>query len=148
MREVLCKARLKDVEQWIEGFYCSMKETTYCCAEDYKRCPVPLHHLIAVDTMTDWGLPNKLRLYEIDPETLCEYTGLSDKNNKKIFENDIVKHGDTISVVRYGKFTKGDSSSVYGWYFTNGDIKEYESYEIIGNRYDNPELLERNKKSE
>jgi hypothetical protein len=83
MRDILFQAKLKDTNYWVEGFYCSMRETTYCCEEDYKRHPVPLHHLITVDEMTDWGMPNRLRLYEINPETLCQYTGLCDKNGKK-----------------------------------------------------------------
>ena len=53
MRDILFRAKLKDTNYWAEGFYCSMRETTYCCEEDYKRHPVPLHHLIAVDEMTD-----------------------------------------------------------------------------------------------
>lgn len=107
MRDILFRAKLKDTNYWAEGFYCSMRETTYCCEEDYKRHPVPLHHLIAVDEMTDWGMPNRLRLYEINPETLCQYTGLCDKNGKKIQENDIVQYGEYTAVVRYGKYTAG-----------------------------------------
>lgn len=35
MREILFKAKLKTNDRWIEGFYCSMRETTYCIKEDY-----------------------------------------------------------------------------------------------------------------
>ena len=142
MREILFKAKLKDRNQWVEGFYCSMRETTYCFAEDYERHPVPLHHLIAVDEMTDWGLPNQLRLYEIDPETLCEYTGLTDKNGKKIFENDIVKEQYGTAVVKYGEYNCSCCEGVYGWYFDGGDIRNNTSYEVTGNVLDNPEQEE------
>lgn len=37
MRDILFRAKLKDTNYWAEGFYCSMRETTYCCEEDYKR---------------------------------------------------------------------------------------------------------------
>lgn len=142
MREILFKAKLKGRNQWIEGFYCSMRETTYCFAEDYEQHPVPLHHLIAVDEMTDWGLPNQLRLYEIDPETLCEYTGLIDKNGKKIFENDYVRCDDTVGIVQYGEMGDGCCAGVYGWYFGFGDIRKYEDYEVTGNTLDTPEQEE------
>lgn len=142
MREILFKAKLKGRNQWIEGFYCSMRETTYCFAEDYERHPVPLHHLIAVDEMTDWGLPNQLRLYEIDPETLCEYTGLIDKNGNKIFENDYVRCGDTVGTVQYGEMGDGCCNGVYGWYFGFGDIRKYGDYEVVGNTHDDPEQEE------
>ena len=142
MREILFKAKLKGINHWIEGFYCSMRETTYCFAEDYERHPVPLHHLIAVDEMTDWGLPNRLQLYEIDPETLCEYTGLTDKNGKKIFENDLVRYRDTVSTVQYGEYNCSCCNGVYGWFFDGGDIRENESYEIVGNKFDDTEQEE------
>ncbi|MGN0664488.1 MAG: YopX family protein [Negativibacillus sp.] len=142
MREVLFKAKLKGKSQWIEGFYCSMQETTYCFKEDYERNPVPTHHLIAVDTMTDWGLPNRLQLYEINPETLCEYTGLTDKNGKKIFENDLLRYRDTVSTVQYGEYNCSCCNGVYGWFFDGGDIRENESYEIVGNKFDDTEQEE------
>lgn len=142
MREILFKAKLKGINHWIEGFYCSMRETTYCFAEDYERHPVPLHHLIAVDEMTDWGMPNRLQLYEIDPETLCEYTGLTDKNGKKIFENDLVRYRDTVSTVQYGEYNCSCCNGVYGWFFDGGDIRENESYEIVGNKFDDTEQEE------
>lgn len=79
---------------------------------------------------------------EVDPETVGQYTGLSDKIGRKIFEGDIV-HND------YGY--PGVVEWLYGSFiirFFNGDdwdicqyIKE-ECIKIIGNIHDNPELLE------
>ena len=100
MREVLFKAKLKDwntnpqQNKWVEGYYLSRKETTYCFTEDYERNPVKKLHYIAVDSMTDWGLPNEFRCYEIDPNTLCEFTGmLEGKSKKKIWEHDDIIKG-------------------------------------------------------
>lgn len=90
MRELLYKAKLKNKDCWIKGFYCCRKKTTYCFTEDYEKFPVKTLHYIIRDEMTDWGLPNEFRFYEIDPDTLCVFTGMTDKNGNKIWENDIL----------------------------------------------------------
>lgn len=96
-REILFRAKLKDWKtnpehnRWVEGFYLKRKETTYCFAEDYEKYPVKILHFIAEECMTDWGMPNDFRLYEIDPDTLCQFVGWNDNHKTKIFENDIVE---------------------------------------------------------
>ena len=149
MREILFKAKLKTNDRWIEGFYCSMRETTYCIKEDYDRNPVPIHHCIAVDEMTDWGLPNKLRLYEVDPETICQFTGLCDKNGNKIWENDILMaHLDksypedaTYETIEWGVagWVAHEANSIDRQYLDEFDL---EHYEVVGNIFDNKELLQ------
>ena len=125
MREILHKAKLKNWEtnpacnKWVEGFYCNKKETTYCMAEDYERFPVETQHYIIQEHMTDWGLPNEFRLIEIDPETLCEHTRVSDRNGNGIWENDIVQYNtfdgfDCQSVVDIGIYTQDGSGGEYG----------------------------------
>ncbi len=149
-RKILFKAKRKDNGKWVEGYYCKINETTYCVEEDYKRFPVPTHHYILVETMTDWGLPNKFYQFEIDPDTLCQYTGLTDKNGKKIWENDICDRKEKYPEIVV--FNKGDWQLDYSYVFgkeIHTDacnlgfyVCERKCVEVIGNIFDNPELLE------
>lgn len=152
MRQILFKAKLKNKNKWVEGFYCCKRDTTYCFAEDYERHPVETHHYIIQDQMTDWGLPNELKMYEIDFSTLCQFTGLTDKTGKKIFENDIIKvHRGRSCIVKWYS-----SESYCGFDLSVITTKEnmqlpppsqYSLWckldtEVLGNVFDNPELLE------
>lgn len=147
MREILFRGKRIDNGEWVEGYYYKMSETTYCFKEDYERKPVPEHHYILQERMTDWGLPNQMVQIEIDPETLCEFTGKTDKNGKRIWESDVVW------LVYDGKehiYQIVWDNSESDFKATNGE-ENYESnfeyllccdeIEVIGNIFDNPELL-------
>ena len=86
----------------------------------------------------------------VDPETVGQYTGLTDKNGKKIFEGDIIKHhrrlwGEDISDIgvvfwnagtcQYRRTSSQNGETPQVWQSTT------EQYEVIGNIHDNPELL-------
>lgn len=85
----------------------------------------------------------------IDKNTICQCTGLKDKNGKLIWENDIVglynenkEKRYAVGSVEYGTFNCSCCEGVYGWYFDSADIRDSGRYEVIGNIFDNPELLE------
>ena len=88
-------------------------------------------------------------LYLVEPTTICQCTGLKDKNGKLIFENDIVfvKHTDgqeeyqENAKVSYTK--RGFSPFSWEYYCDGCDVRcEILEVEVIGNIFDNPELLE------
>ncbi len=88
-------------------------------------------------------------MHEVDPETICQCTGIKDKNGKLIWENDIVN---CLTEECYGYI--GWNESEAGFYFNvlleDGSFEEEHIYdyqdciEVIGNTFDNPELLEGN----
>lgn len=130
-REILFRGK-RDNGEWVEGYYTKQCD---CCGA--------VHMILHCAQDPD----DDNRAYYIIPETVGQYTGLTDKNGKKIFEGDIVDfniRGDDESygVVKYSveetefylaydNLTLGLGRNNYSW-----------ELEVIGNIYDNPELLE------
>jgi uncharacterized phage protein (TIGR01671 family) len=147
MREILFRAKWMHNKEWIEGYYCKISETTYAFAEDYDKYPIPVHHYILQEKMTDWGLPNRFWQYEIDPGTLCQYTGLKNKNGKKIWENDIIRvensidEGTGVVVFYEGVWyvDRGVNNSLYDIALYDDEAEIY----IIGNIIDNPYMVKK-----
>lgn len=87
--------------------------------------------------------------YAVLDETVCQYTGITDKNGTKIFENDILQvnyHGNEIGrVCIYYKFAMYLCDVIYGDvdFDTLGMLNANYQLEVIGNAYDNPELIEK-----
>lgn len=117
---------------------------------------------LLANTDDKWYISNKAGrpfAFEIRPETICQCTGLKDKNGRLIFENDIVKDlfSVTAAPIRYGSYQSCfDSTKVehVGFYVDwsgkyNKNYRKDLGYwihmvdaELIGNTIDNPELLE------
>lgn len=127
MREILFKAKRIDNCEWIEGLVTKI-ENAFCLIRGY----------------------GSNISYECDVNTLCQYTGLADKNGNKIWENDLIeckefsdghlkKH--FLSQVEWDDTGTGFTFkySNNGWVFTDS-LTVYEC-EVIGNIFDNPELL-------
>lgn len=122
MREHRYKAKRLDNSEWIDGYL--WRDTT---GSYYIRKEIGLAYATMVD-------------FEVDPDTICEFTGLYDKNKHMIWEHDIVQDCyDNKQKIKYGIWNCGCCYDVYGWdmpYDTEEDM------EVIGNIFDNPELLE------
>lgn len=95
--------------------------------------------------------------YEIDPSTICQCTGVKDKNGKLIWENDILHNGNyfivkwNVPCARFDIVLNNSHNIPMGEWepmicdWKTNDFKEYKKavdYEVIGNIVDNPELLE------
>lgn len=140
MREILFKAKRKDNGEWVEGLLIHIGMYSFNEIED-------------IDVEYVLGIQRLDKSYEIDPSTLCQFIGLTDKNGKKIYENDIVEtetYGyDKDYFITYIKF--GAVFGIQGFHLANRrslfyagqlDLSKIDDTEVIGNVFDNPELVE------
>ncbi len=129
MREILFRGKRTENDKWVKGF------------------PYITH-----------GGEHQIRYYDSEsniencshtviPDTLGRFTGLTDRNGVKIFEGDIVRYGDTIHRV---VFEQRNGTAYFGLVYAAcetlpfGHYQDLKQIEVIGNVYDNPELLEVN----
>ena len=117
MREILFRGQRIYNRKWSDGYYVKRQGD---------------HLLFSFDRM---GITRK-----VIPETVGQFIGLLDKNGKKIFEGDILRHSDKFESIiakviyeRMGYRLIGLKEPIY-WNF-------HSEFEIIGNIHDNPELL-------
>lgn len=148
MREILFRGKRKDNGEWVYGFYVHLRDVK---GRESHRIYTGYAETDCGDFYPDW--------FEVDPATVGRYAGLT-SNGKKIFEWDIVKFTDSrfrysyVGVVCFyeGSFCikfKGFRGAVFHrigekekWQEMGASGTLSYQYEILGNAYDNPELLE------
>ena len=130
MREILFRGKRTDNGEWIEGFYSAEEYNPYIGKIEY----IPRIQIIG-----------KCVSLGVIPETVGQYTGLTDKNGVRIFEGDIVERvsdGER-AVISWLKYSACFGLSFDGWCcgFDDYDFSPND-FKAIGNIHDNPELLE------
>ena len=141
MREILFKAKRKDNGEWMEGFIFEIKGKFYIMEMTQTFMTV----YYSEESVVDFNM----RAVEIDPGTLCQFTGLTDKNDQKIWENDILKanldesYPEDITYIKIlwneCRFCVNENYSTDIWTLEEWDA---EHFQVCGNIFDNPELLE------
>lgn len=157
MRDIIFRGKRNDTGEWVEGYY-------VCLGGTY-------HYILTGKLVISHGTV-LFKKYIVIPETVGQYTGLTDINGKKIFEGDIIRYADMYDYncylesldnveaydgVDYGNIWTVDEV-VYGIkvgypafdlnrhdFEVNGlselvESRQYQ-YEVVGNIYDNPEML-------
>ena len=140
MREYLFRGKRLDNDEWVEGDLFQDRDlgTVHIQGFDYYS--------------TEEGLQRDGYSFEVDPETVGQFTGLTDKNNRKIFEGDILHtsyHSERDRIVFFdnGRF-RWKFVHACGIYDAGAEDcvclqkESVQNQSVIGNIHDNPELLE------
>lgn len=132
MRDILFRAKRADNGEWVYGYY--IKTRDYLDNRE-------IHLIVGIDS-TSFPANEFIDANEVNPETLGQHTGRTDKNGAKIFEGDVCHFygGEYYSgywEINYTGKIEIDADSL--WYLDNAEFVE-----VIGNVYDNSELLEEN----
>lgn len=136
----LCRGKRIDNGEWVEGFY-------FCMIHPDGR---HTHHfIIPLGTNLNLGTPIEKIQVEVDPSTLCWCTGLKDKNGKLIYENDIMEaHLDDMFPEEVTRtrvvWEKNGWVTIESGSVDREPLDDYitEHFEVVGNVFDNLELLE------
>lgn len=129
----LFKAKRIDNGEWVIGFYAYINKK----------------HYIYTGQLIHSGLYDIAERFEVDPSTICQCTGLKDENDELIWENDILSgHLDE-------DYPEDETREYILWHENGWHTKELgsidynplddfdsEHFEVIGNKFDDPELLE------
>lgn len=138
-REILFKAKVKDSTEWIEGGLIVVKNTARRFIVDINSKTALRGVVTHCSDKYDW------RSTEVDPDTVCQFTGITTELGIDLYENDIVECGGYRGVIKFE-----DGAFVIEWIgngkeFLRKDLAYWaylRNVRVVGNIFDNPELLE------
>lgn len=129
-REILFRAKKVDGGEWVEGYVVQRYGAWF------------IYDIKNADTC-------RQNSYLVYSDTICQYTGLTDKNGKRIFENDIVFVTDENGCTGQIDTGYGEIDFLKGLWYISGRVQNglYDIYdvfeiEVVGNIFDNSEFLE------
>lgn len=127
MREIKFRGRRVDNGEWVSGSLMQFKDGVACIM------PPQIH-----------DAPRTILFYEVDAATVGECLALKDRNSIEIYEGDVVEDTEgNRAVVKYGESSCGCCGRVHGFYNDGPHLywDEFELCTVIGNIYQNPNLL-------
>lgn len=160
-----CAPTVNPEYAWAEGAYYVHHNRMVSPLGDELR-PEDVDHVIIQSGFADWNMPRQLCAVPVDPDTVCEATEWKDKNGKRIWEYCFIQFPDTgeegyeykegfdfeniaMVVKKNGRweldhFASTNSAVLDDMNDGNHDefISVFADCEVIGNLFDNPEILE------
>lgn len=140
MREIKFRGKCSQSKRWVYGWLLTNKLGTYIVTEENPH-ECTQNHYIEIDEYC-----------RVVPESVGQYTGLKDKGGTESYHKDIVRtNAEQVGVVEFGSYspTGNEWDNTWGWFiqFPNGGQISMDEHfrcwgEVVGNIYDNPELLE------
>ena len=152
MREILFRGKRMDNGKWAEGYLYEHEPALVGIASE-NDVPEPSKWFIARTGFADWNMPRPVEFVEVEPSAGGQYTGLKDRNGKRVFEGDIVTQNwydhDEPSDDSFGEVVFCEYDCSFSVMDVNKDgfmpLGRCGSYhwevEVIGNIHDNPDML-------
>lgn len=142
MREILFRGKSIKTNQWIYGGFHIWEKRQVCVFGNDRLKDDEISCVITVNSFADWNMPRTMQAVEVIADTVGQYTGLTDRNGRKIFQGDIVNiltENEEFGIITYddgGFFVDASTFSVDFMNNINGS-----DIEVIDNIHDNPKAL-------